>query len=190
MPSLKLLLGAPCDGVIEMNVVIVYESIFGNTRVIAEAVADGVREADPGGQVAVVPVAEATPEKTGDAALVIVGGPTHMRGMSRAFGREKAVEDAPDPGRVEPGAVGLGIREWLDALPGAPREGKAAAFDTRLPYPLSGGAARPIAKGLRKHGYAVVASPAGFIVEEAHGPLKSGERDRAQAWGRDLASSL
>ena len=190
MSFARALRSAACDGVIKMNVVIVYESIFGNTRMVAEAVAEGVREADPSGQVTVLPVTDATPEKTGGAALVIVGGPTHMRGMSRAFGREKAVEDAPRPGSVEPGAAGPGIREWLTALPDAQRGCKAATFDTRLPYALSGGAARPIAKGLRKRGYAVVAGPAGFVVEGAHGPLKSGERDRAQAWGRDLAGSL
>jgi hypothetical protein len=181
-----------------MDVVIVYESIFGNTRMIAEAVADGVREADPGGRVAVLPVADATPDNTGDAALVIVGGPTHVRGMSRASGRQRAVHDAAQDGvqdtaehaGVEPGATGPGVREWLGALPRAPRECKAAAFDTRLRYPLAGGAAGPIAKGLRRHGYAVVASPAGFIVEGAHGPLASGERDRARAWGRGLASSV
>jgi flavorubredoxin len=47
-----------------VDVIVVYESIFGNTRVIAEAVADGVREADPDARVTVLRSAEATPDKT------------------------------------------------------------------------------------------------------------------------------
>ena len=48
----------------------------------------------------------------------------------------------------------------------------AAAFDTRLPFPLAGGAARPIARELRRHGYNVVAKPMGFVVDGAQGPLR------------------
>jgi hypothetical protein len=178
-----------------MDVVIVYESIFGNTRMIAEAVADGVHEADPGGHVAVLPVAEATPDRTGDPALVIVGGPTHVRSMSRATGRQRAVQGAAAQAEaedydVEPGAAGPGVRDWLDALPRPQGERAAAAFDTRLPHPLAGGAAQQIAKGLRRHGYTVVASPAGFVVEGAHGPLRAGEPNRARAWARELVVSL
>jgi flavorubredoxin len=46
-----------------MDAVVVYESLFGNTRTIAEAVAAGVREADPGAQVTPLPVkhGQATP---------------------------------------------------------------------------------------------------------------------------------
>ena len=30
-----------------MDVVVVYESLFGNTRLVAEAIADGIQAADP-----------------------------------------------------------------------------------------------------------------------------------------------
>jgi hypothetical protein len=42
--------------------VIVYESMFGNTHEIAEAIRDGVREAAPDAELACLPVAEANPE--------------------------------------------------------------------------------------------------------------------------------
>jgi hypothetical protein len=174
-----------------MDVVVVYESVFGNTRVIAEAVADGLRGADPDARVAVLGVAEATPDRIGEAELVVVGGPTHMLGMSRASSRQKAMESGDgatrDKEHHEEGAEGPGIREWLEALPKAPRGRRAAAFDTRLSNPLAGGAARSIARKLRRHGYDVVAKPEGFVVDGAEGPLRAGERDRANAWGAGLA---
>jgi flavodoxin len=44
-----------------MKVAIVYESMFGNTHQVAEAIRDGVQEAQPQGQVDLVPVTDATP---------------------------------------------------------------------------------------------------------------------------------
>jgi flavorubredoxin len=67
-----------------MNVVVVYESLFGNTHQIAEAIAGGVREAAPDAQVACLPIAEANPELLQVAEVLIVGGHTHMRGMTSA----------------------------------------------------------------------------------------------------------
>lgn len=180
-----------------MDVVVVYESAFGNTREIAEAVADGAREGGPDARVAVLGVAEATPDRIGDAALVVAGGPTHMRGMSKASSRRKALQATENaaagsghrPGAA-PAAGGPGVREWLDALPRPPRGRMAAAFDTRLPFPLAGGAARPIARELRRHGYDVAARPMGFVVDGAQGPLRAGERDRARAWGAGLVRQV
>jgi hypothetical protein len=48
----------------------------------------------------------------------------------------------------------------------------AAAFDTRLAFPLAGEAARPIARGLRRRGYDIIAKPVGFVVDGAQGPLR------------------
>ncbi|HEU5160942.1 MAG TPA: flavodoxin domain-containing protein [Streptosporangiaceae bacterium] len=176
-----------------MDIAVIYESIFGNTKTVAEAIAEGARSADPDAHVTVLPAAEATPEKFEQATLVVVGGPTHMLGMSRASSRAKAPEmtkkktTGADVAAAPPRAVeGPGIREWLDALPKTDGGHKAAAFDTRLPFPLAGGAARPIARKLRRRGYSVVAGPKGFVVDEAEGPLRAGEQDRAKAWGAGL----
>jgi hypothetical protein len=119
-----------------MDVAIVYESLFGNTREIAEAIAAGVREADLGARVQLLRVADATPGKIGDADFLIVGGPTHMTRMSTQRTRHGGVqtaEKAGDQGRagLEPGAAGPGVREWLGSLPTAQPSTHAAAFDTR-----------------------------------------------------------
>ena len=80
----------------------------------------------------------AGPEVLADADLVVVGGPTHAHGMSRAATRKAAVEAANKPVsglKVEPGALGPGLREWLGALDR--HQVKAAAFDTRMHGPAA-----------------------------------------------------
>lgn len=176
-----------------MDVAVVYESLFGNTHAVAEAIAAGVREADASAHVDLLPVAEAKADQVAAADLLIVGGPTHMRrlssGMTRRRGLEAEQETAATSGaefRPEPGAAGPGVRDWLGVLPQA-RGRKAAAFDTRAGAKLAGGAARGIARRLRRHGYELAAKPEGFIIEDGQGPLREGERDRARAWGAALA---
>ena len=176
-----------------MEVAVVYESIFGNTRLVAETIAEGLRSADAGVQVALLPVANATDDKVGEVDLLVVGGPTHMMGLTSVHSRKSgagAGNRGPSDGEAAPhfgeGAVGLGLREWLEALPAGLGERRAAAFDTRLSYPLAGGAARTIARRLGHRGYELVAKPTGFVVQGAQGPLKPGERERALAWGAAL----
>jgi hypothetical protein len=161
--------------------VVVYESVYGNTRAIAEAVAEGL------GGVAVRPVHEAG--DLGEAALIVLGGPTHMHGLSTARSRHQAVEAAKEDGTpVEPGAAEEhGLRQCLRELQ-ARKGARAAAFDTRIDRApaLTGAAARGIARRLRRRGYDVLAAES-FLVEESEGPLAEGELERARAWGAELA---
>jgi hypothetical protein len=180
-----------------MDVAIVYESLFGNTREIAEAIAGGVRDADPAAQVALVRAADATAGRADGPGLLIAGGPTHMRGMSSDMTRRKGLDNeekaAKDKGQAfhpEDGAAGPGIRDWLGQLPKARPGARAAAFDTRAGFRLAGGAARKIARGLRRRGYALATGPEGFIIEGTEGPLRAGERERARAWGAALTRDL
>ena len=64
-----------------MRTVVIYESVFGNTRQIAEAIAAGIRVSQPGSEVACVPVTTATAELVSGADLLIAGDPTHISGM-------------------------------------------------------------------------------------------------------------
>src|SRR5690242_5875846 len=78
------------EDVISMRALVVYESMYGNTQVIAGNIADGLR-----GDYAVtlVPVAEATWDLVTDADLLVVGAPTHMHGLSTRSTRRKAAKD-------------------------------------------------------------------------------------------------
>jgi hypothetical protein len=176
-----------------MKVAVVYESMFGNTHEIAEAIGDGVREARPDAEVERVPVSEAGPDRIGSVDLLVVGGPTHIRGMTSGMsrrmgisGEQKAEASGQPAHELEPEAEGPGVRDWFASLPMASVASRAAAFDTRLPNPMSGGAAHGIARRLRRHGYELVAEPEGFVVEDSYGPLRAGEAERAKQWGASL----
>lgn len=169
-----------------MNAVVVYESIYGNTRQVAEAVAEGLG----GANALAVHDAGAS---AADADLLIVGGPTHMHGLATSLSRRMAVEAAKEDGHaaVEPRAAEEpGLRRWLHDLPKRDHA-RAAAFDTRIDKSptVTGMAARGIARRLRRRGYEVIESES-FLVEDAEGPLEEGELDRARAWGSELARRL
>lgn len=170
-----------------MRAVVVYESMFGNTRTIAESIGTGLRSFD---SVAVVPVSRATPELLADVDLLVVGGPTHAWDMSRPPTRESAVATAhkPDSGLTpEPDATGPGLREWFAALGKVPC--RAVAFDTRIKIPaaFSGRASRGIGRRLRQHGCTPAARAESFFVNKAN-QLLPDEAERARSWGEQLAS--
>ena len=174
-----------------MKAVVVYESMYGNTHTIAEAIARGIESADRFDSVVVESVTHADPRALADADLVVVGGPTHAHGMTRLGTRKAAGETAAKPGatvQLEPDAGAMGVRDWLDSL--GTVETKGAAFDTRIDAPpvLTGRASKSIAKQLRAHHLALVAEPQSFLVrKDSH--LVDGEVERAQLWGQQLASS-
>lgn len=169
-----------------MNALVVYESMYGNTRQAAEAVAEGL------GGAHVVAVKDAG-GGVGAVDLLVVGGPTHIHGLATSLSRRMAVQAAEEDGhaRLEPGAADEpGLRRWLHDLPEC--DGAlAAAFDTRIDKSptITGMAARGIARRLRRRGYEVAGSES-FLVEDAEGPLEEGELDRARVWGEELVRQL
>ncbi|MFZ2172997.1 MAG: flavodoxin domain-containing protein [Rhodococcus sp. (in: high G+C Gram-positive bacteria)] len=172
-----------------MRALVVYESMYGNTRHVAEAIARGM---GPTGEVRTVPVSHAPDEDLSGFDLVVVGGPTHVHGMSRESTRHSAVEAAKDPDsalEVEPDAESEGVRDWLASL--EPVGGKAAAFDTRIDAPamLTGRASKGIGRKLRHLGFELVVDPESFLVDK-ESKLEPGEEDRAEQWGRSVAEQV
>jgi hypothetical protein len=171
-----------------MQVLVVYESMYGNTHTIAEAVGRGCGD---GNEVQVVPVADATPELVHDADMVFVGGPTHMHGeswsMTRAGARSAAAKEDLE---LDPDAEGPGLRTWfhgLDRVDGV----RAAAFDTRVDAnpTFTGRASKGIARKQRHHGFDVIAEPESFLVT-GDNTLIDGEDQRAEAWARSVLSAV
>lgn len=164
-----------------MTALIVVESMFGNTRKIADRLAEALSERI---SVHVVDVADAPTVLPPDTTLLLVGGPTHVFGMSRASTRESAQQQgaAADPAR--------GIREWLgqvDGTSGVP----AAAFDTRTDHRfVPGRAARGASHRLARLGCLIVEAPLSFHVTGTGGPLAEGEEERATAFGQRLLRDL
>ncbi|WP_396658181.1 flavodoxin family protein [Microbacterium sp.] len=165
-----------------MRALVVYESMFGNTRQVAMAVADGMAD---GADVTVTDVADAPDRVPDDVELVVVGGPTHAFSMSRAPTRQDAVRQG---GAMADAATG--IREWLHALPAPTRPCSFAAFDTRVDMPLLPGAAsRAASRVARKLGFSMI-DPVSFLVQGYQGPLVEGQLERARDWGHGLTERL
>jgi hypothetical protein len=159
---------------------VVYESMFGNTRLIADAIGEGLR--DHFQTVDVVDASDA-PSTVDDVDLVVVGAPTHALGMPRTKTRAAARQQ---------GAVSVpahGVREWLDGLVRPSHPIAATAFDTRAKGPITGSARRPINRRLRRRGFRTTA-PISFTVNGTPGPLADGEVDRARSWAASLAPAM
>jgi hypothetical protein len=173
-----------------MRSVIVYESMYGNTRHIAEEIARGLTAVDADTDTTVVVAAHAvTTEQLAAADLLVMGAPTHVHSLPRPSTRTGAVEKAQEL-VLEPDATEAGVRELTDTLPdGAGRA--AAAFDTRVNIAplLSGRASKAIGRALHHQGYRLLADPESFLVDpETH--LLDGELERARTWGATLARSF
>ena len=94
-----------------MRALMVFESMFGNTKVIADAVAEGLATRM---RVTAVEVGVAPAAIEDDVDLVVVGGPTHAFGMSRPGTRQDAARQAERP-LV---SAGSGLRDWLETVRG------------------------------------------------------------------------
>jgi len=155
-----------------MKALVVFESFFGNTEKIANAVAGGLAAR---GEVTMRKVADLRPEELKNFDLVVVGSPT--RGFQPSDG----------------------TKALLKALPAGTLQGvKVAAFDTRMDVKevnnafltfmekIFGYAAEPIGRALVKAGGTLVGKPQGYFVHGSEGPLWDGELERAAAWGEQL----
>lgn len=151
-----------------MRVLIVYDSIFGNTEKVALALKNGVKEPHT---VQMVKVDAFSSTLLAGVDLLLVGSPT--RGFRPT------------------GAISAMLKELSqDALVGI----KVAAFDTRISMKetnskflkvmasLFGYAAEPISKALVKHGGTLASETHWFIVGDKEGPLREGELEHAQTW--------
>lgn len=156
-----------------MKALVVFESFFGNTEKIANAVAGGLAAR---GEVTVRKVTDLRPDELKTFDLVVVGSPT--RGFQPSDG----------------------TKALLKALPAGTLQGvKVAAFDTRMDVKevnnafltfmekIFGYAAEPIGRALVKAGGTLVGKPQGYFVHGSEGPLWDGELERAAAWGEQLA---
>lgn len=143
-----------------MKVLVIYDSMFGNTERVAQVIAAGL---GTGEDIRLAKVNTITPQDTMALDLLIVGSPTHGFRPTEA------------------------TRAFLDSLqPNLLSGVRAAAFDTQYRSRLSGSAAKKIEKALRRQGCSIVAPAIGFFVIGSEGPLAEGELDKATAWAKQI----
>lgn len=172
-----------------MKILVVYESMYGNTHHIADTIGERLEAM---GEVEVMSVDEAARSSLDGVDLLVIGGPTHVHGMSRPTSREGAYEAAAKPESgltLDEHARGEGLREWLDDLPRT--HVAAAAFDTRMPGPtaFTGRASKGISRRLHQLGAHEIVEPESFLVDRQN-HLVPGEDDHARTWAGHLAAEL
>jgi len=159
-----------------MKALIIYDSVFGNTGKVAQAIGQAIVNAlGSQGESQTLPVAQVTVDQLNGLNLVIVGSPT------RSFRPTGS------------------ITKLLKSLHRKQLSGvSVAAFDTRFCLETidssslrfivdkGGYAASRIAKSLQKKGGELVLGPEGFLVTGEEGPLKEGELDRATRWANQV----
>jgi len=170
-----------------MRALVIYESMYGNTHLVADAIAAGLGE-----NARAVSLHEVTADQVREADLIVVGGPTHVHGLTRESTRQAAAEAAAEPDsdlEMDPDSYGDGLREWFSGLPPVSGAALAAAFDTRMSGPpaFTGRASKGIAKRLHQHGYTLVVEPESFIVSREN-ELVDHEIEHARTWGADIAA--
>ena len=155
-----------------MKALVVYDSVFGNTEKVAQAIKQALQT---GAETELVRVTELAPAQLDGLDLLVVGSPT--RGFK------------PMPT----------ITSWYGALPSDALSGiKVATFDTRILFEDAsprilkrmikwfGYAAEPMAKALQAKGGILAAPPVGLGIVDSEGPLKEGELERAVDWAMQL----
>lgn len=166
-----------------MRVLIVYESLYGTNRRIAEAIASRF------GADATITITEARsapPIVAADFDLVVVGGPNHKAALPSPSTRAEAA--AAGDGAGPP--ADRGLREWLAELRFARAGQPAAVWDTRMASPrildVFDRSASAIAGRLRRAGARLVAKPQKYYSADGVGALVAGQEERASAWGAAL----
>jgi flavodoxin len=154
-----------------MKAMVVYDSFFGNTEKIAQAVGDALGSKE---EVELLRPGDVKPEQLIGLDVLVVGSPT------RQF--------SPSPATTK----------YLKSISKNGLNGvRVAAFDTRFPMSeiektpillffvrIFGYAAEPISKRLVKKGGELAIPPEGFYVDGVEGPLTEGELERAEEWAK------
>lgn len=166
-----------------MTVLVVFESMFGDSQQIAEAIAAGIATTHP---VTTTEVGKAPDAIPADVTLLVVGGPNHGFGLPRPETRKDAAGKTDAPLVTQ----GRGLREWLEVV-SSQGTTRAVTFDTRMDHPKvltkMDHASHTSAKRLKKAGFPIAGESQHFVVTDVQGPLAPGEVERAQQWGTTLA---
>lgn len=139
-----------------MDFAVVYDTFFGNTAAVAEAIAEEVAWF---GSAELLAACDVQQLEEIDAGTLLIGCPTQRHGMTNCL------------------AELLGRSTDLSGR-------RFAAFDTRYRVARwrSGSAAKRISRALRRLGAVELQPPESFFVESREGPLEPGELNLARDW--------
>jgi len=148
-----------------MRAVVVFDSQYGNTRLVGEEIARGISEVGSV-EVLAVDVDHVPLDRATSSDLLVIGSPNHIGRATRATKRfVRAI-----------GGANLGRK-------------KLALFETCFAGE-EGAVTREIEGALRKEDPMIALAAPGLsvVVEKMKGPIRTGELPKARAFGRRLAS--
>ncbi len=149
------------------KVIVVYDSKYGNTKLVAETIAAGMRQVE-GMETVVSGVKEVDLNRIPDYDVILVGSPNHIGGPTR------------------------GIKKFIDKLGKLPLEGKMfAVFDTYL-----GKDFEKVVKKMERRisekvpGLKPVTPGLSIRVEGMKGPISEGELPKCREFGKKIATQM
>jgi flavodoxin len=160
-----------------MKAMVVYDSVFGNTGKIAQAIGHALGSPE---NAETLRVNEVTPEQLTGLTLLVVGSPTRQfnpTGATTSF-----LKSIPKNGLKGVRVAAFDTRFTVSAI----EEVRILAFFVKI----FGYAAKPIANRLEKRGGELAVSPEGFYVADTEGPLLEGELERAADWAGQIIATL
>lgn len=147
--------------------IVIYESKYGNTKLVAETIAGGMREVS-GVETVLSELKEADLKQLNDFDVILVGSPNHIGNATRS------------------------IRKFIDELGKLNLEGKlAAVFDTYIAKDFDK-AVRKMEKQMNKKapGLKLAAPGLSIKVEGMKGPVTVGELPKCTEFGAKIAAQL
>ena len=149
-----------------MNALVLYDSQYGDTERIAQAIAETLAEF---GEARALRLDPSQPVDLQGVDVFIVGCPTQGWRPTQA------------------------VQSFLEEVSSEELRGLAGAcFDTRfrLPHFMTGSAANVMAGKLREKGVSLPVEPESFFVKGTEGPLREGELERAATWARQIVDEV
>jgi len=141
-----------------MKNLVIYDSFYGNTKLLAEAIAKELGE-----NTQIMHVSNFKGDDLKGVGLLVVGSPIlgwrpseNISAFLMSFGKDQL----------------KGIR--------------VATFDTRMKIIIHGDATKKMSEALSNLGATVMIEPNWFIVTGREGPLAEGELERAKEWAKKL----
>ena len=153
---------------IMVKVIVVYESKYGNTKLVAETVIKGMREVQ-GVETLLNELKEVDLNKIAEFDLILIGSPNHYGGPTKS------------------------VREFIDKLEKLNLDGRHfAVFDTYLGKGFFEKAAKKMEKRISEKvpGLKQIAPRLSIAVQGSKGPVVEGEFPKCREFGKKIAIQL
>jgi len=150
------------------KVIVVYESKYGNTKLVAETIIEGMSKVE-GIETVIKELKEVDLDKIADHDAILIGSPNHYGGPTK------------------------GIKEFIDELGKLNLEGKfVAVFDTSLGKGFFEKAVKKMEKRINEKvsGLKQIAPGLSIVVQGTKGPIVEGELSKCKEFGKRITTQL